>query len=76
MLWEYEDLFPRTFLEIKGIKGAMGEMKIKLNLGSRPVRHIPYHLSPRVKEKVKREINNMLEAGLSFLVEEEEWLSP
>jgi hypothetical protein len=29
-----------------------------------------------VKEKVKREIDKMLEVGLIFAVEEEEWVSP
>jgi hypothetical protein len=29
-----------------------------------------------VKEKVKREIDKMLEAGLIFPVEEAEWVSP
>jgi hypothetical protein len=29
LLREYEDLFPKTFLELKGIKGVMGEMKIE-----------------------------------------------
>jgi hypothetical protein len=46
MVWEYEDLFPNMFSELKGIKGAMGEMKIKLKLGSKPVRHRSYHLNP------------------------------
>jgi hypothetical protein len=53
----------------------MGEMKIELRLGSNPVRHRPYHLSPRVKDKVKREIDKMLEVGLIFVVEEVEWVS-
>jgi hypothetical protein len=70
MLREYEDLFPKTFSELKGIKGAMGEMKIELKLGSKPVRLKAYHLNPIVKEKVKREIDKMLEAGLIFAVEE------
>jgi hypothetical protein len=28
LLRDYEDLFPKTFSELKGIKGVMGEMKI------------------------------------------------
>jgi hypothetical protein len=76
LLREYEDLFPKTFSELKGIKGVMGEMKIELKPGSKPVRHRPYHLNPRVKEKVKKEIDKMLEAGLIFAVEEAEWVSP
>jgi hypothetical protein len=76
LLWEYEDMFPKTFLELNGTKGVMGEMKIELKLGSKPVRHKPYHLNPRVKEKVKKEIDKMLEERIIFAVEEEEWVSP
>jgi hypothetical protein len=47
-------LFPKTFLEPKGIKGSMGEMKIELKPGSRPVKHRPYRLNPRIKENVKK----------------------
>jgi hypothetical protein len=74
LLWEYEDLFVKTFSELKGIKGVMGEMNIELKPGSKPVRHRPYHLNPRVKEKVNKDIDNMLEAGLIFTVEEAEWV--
>ena len=70
LLWEYQDLFAKTFSQLKGIKGVMGEMKIELKSGSNPVRHRPHHLNPRVKEKVKKEIDKMLEAGLIFAVEE------
>ena len=63
-------MFPKTFSELKGIKRVMGEMKIELKPGSKPVRHRPYLLNPRLKEKVKKEIDNMLEVGLIFLVEE------
>jgi hypothetical protein len=75
LLREYEDLFPKTFFELKGIKGVMGEMKIELKLGSKPVRHRTYRINPRVKEKVK-EIYKMLEEGLIFLVEEAKWIIP
>jgi hypothetical protein len=76
LLREYEDLFPKTFSEIKGIQGGLGEMEIELKPGSKPVRHRSYRLNPRVKEKVKREIDKMLEARLIFPVEEAEWVSP
>jgi hypothetical protein len=76
LLREYEDFFPKTFSELKGIKGVMGEMKIELKIGSKLVRHRSYCLNPRVKEKVKREIDKMLEARLIFAVEEAEWFNP
>jgi hypothetical protein len=63
LLQEYEDLFPTIFSELKGIKGDLGEMKIELNPDSRPFKHRPYHLNPRIKEKVKKEIDRMLAAG-------------
>jgi hypothetical protein len=42
LLWENEDLFLKMFLELKGIKGTMGEMKIELKPGSIPLKHRPY----------------------------------
>jgi hypothetical protein len=54
LLREYEELFPKMFSELKGIEGAMGEMKIELKPGSRPVKHKPYRLNHRIKEKVKK----------------------
>jgi hypothetical protein len=53
LLREYEDLFLKTFSELKGIKGAMGEMKIELKPTSRPMKHRPYRLNHRIKDKVK-----------------------
>ena len=46
LLREYEDLFPKIFSELKGIKGVMVEMKIELKLGSKLVRHKSYRLNP------------------------------
>jgi len=51
-------------------------MKIDLKPGSKPVKNRPYHINPRVKEKVKKEIDKMLEVGLIFVVEEAEWVNP
>jgi hypothetical protein len=38
LLCEYQELFPTTFLEMKGIAGELGEMKIPLNLDAKTVR--------------------------------------
>jgi len=51
-------------------------MKILLKLDVRPMKHQPYRLKPRVKEKVKREIDKMLVAKLIFLIDEPEWVNP
>jgi hypothetical protein len=76
LLHEYSDLFPMTFTEMKGIAGELGEMKIPLKPEARPVRKRPYRLNPVYKQKVKAEIDRMLEAGIIEPVEESEWISP
>jgi hypothetical protein len=70
LLHEYQDLFPTNFTDMKGIKGPMGEMRIPLKLDARPVKQRPYRLNPKYKEKVKIELNWMLEAGIIEPVEE------
>ena len=41
-----------------------------------PMKHRPYHLNPRIKEKVKKEVDKMLASGLVFPIEEAEWINP
>jgi hypothetical protein len=38
LLHEYQDLFPTKFIDTKGIKGPMGEMRITLKPDARPVK--------------------------------------
>ena len=52
LLLEYQDLFPTNFLEIKGIVGDLGEMKIPMKLDAKPFKQQPYWLNTRYKEKV------------------------
>jgi hypothetical protein len=49
---------------MKGIKGSMGEMKIPLRPDARPIKQRPYTLNPNYKQKVKIELDRMLEAGI------------
>jgi hypothetical protein len=76
LLHEYQDLFPTKFIDMKGIKGPMGEMSITLKLDAIPVKQRPYRMNPKYKEKVKIELDRMLEARIIEPVEESEWISP
>jgi hypothetical protein len=38
LLCDYNDLFPMTFTEMKGITGELGEMKIPLKPEARPIK--------------------------------------
>jgi hypothetical protein len=49
LLCEYNDLFPTTFTEMKGIAGELGEMKIPLRPKERPIRQGPHRLNPLYK---------------------------
>jgi hypothetical protein len=61
---------------MKGIKGPMGEMNIPLKPDARPVKQRPYRLNPKYKQKVKIELDRMLEARIIEPVEESEWIIP
>ena len=69
-------MFPTNFLEMKGIVDDMGEMKIPLKPDAKPIKQRPYRLNPRYKEKVKYELDCMLDARIIEPVEESEWISP
>jgi hypothetical protein len=75
LLHEYQDLFPTKFTDMKGIKGPMGEMRITLKLDVNLVKQRPYRFNLKYKEKVKIELDRMLEAGIIEPVEESEWIS-
>lgn len=75
LLKEYKDVFPQIFIEVKGIKGQLGEMKIELWLYAKLVKHQLYRLNPKVKEKAK-DIDRLLAIELIFLMDEFDWINP
>jgi hypothetical protein len=60
---------------MKGIVVELMEMRIPLKPVAKPVKHRPYRLNPRYKEKVKEEIDHMLKEGIIEPIEESEWIS-
>ncbi len=69
LLHEYHDLYPTKFIEMKGIVGDLGVMRIPLKEDAKLVKQHPYRLNPCYKEKIKDEIDKMLVAGIIELVE-------
>ena len=67
LLKENEDLFPQSFTKLEGIQGDLGKMGIMFKPNAKPVKHWHYQLNPQVKEKVKKEIDYMLNVGFIFL---------
>ena len=61
---------------MKGTLGDLGEMNISLKPDVKPVRQRPYHLNMQYKERVKVELDRMLDAAFIELLEQSEWISP
>lgn len=51
-------------------------MKITLKLNPKPIKQRSYHLIPKYKQKVRLELDKILEASIIELVEESNWVSP
>jgi len=50
-------------------------MKITLKPDLKPVKHRPYRLNLKYKEKVCKELDKMMEVGIIEIVEECDWVS-
>ena len=59
LLHEYQDLVPTNFLDLKGIIGDLGVMKITLKPDVKPVKQRPYCHNPKYKERVRSELDNV-----------------
>lgn len=76
VLYEYHDLFPTKFMDLKGIIEDLVMMKITLKPNMKLVEKMPYCLNPKYKERVRLELDKMLTEGIIEPVEESEWVSP
>ena len=61
---------------MKGILGDLGEMKIPLKPNAKPVRKRPYRMNLRYKERVRDEIDRILDARIIGPIKESKWISP
>ena len=76
LLKEFQDVSNRDYKYLKVIVHKMGEMKINIKTDARPIKKRPYKLAHKYKEIVKKEIDNMLAAGIIYLVDQSEWEIP
>ena len=76
LLKEFQDVFARDYKDLKGIFHEMGELKIDIKPNIQPVKKRSYKLAHRYKEIVKKEIDNMLTAGIIYPIDQSEWEVP
>ena len=51
-------------------------MKISINLNSKPIKKRPHNLEHKYKDIFKKEINNVLIAGIIYFVDQVKWERP
>jgi hypothetical protein len=61
LLKEYEELFLSRFYEMNVITISLEVMKIQLKPNDKPVKNRPYRLNLKYKEKICKELIQMLE---------------
>eukprot|EP00253_Pinus_taeda_P005155 PITA_05155 len=76
LLHEYQALFSTKIIDLKGIVGDLGIVKITLKSDAKPVKKQPYRLNPKYKEKVREELDKMLTAEIIEPMEESDSVSP
>ena len=52
------------FSDLKGIVKDLGVVKIMLNLDVKPVKQRSYWLNPKYKEKMRQELEKMMDANI------------
>lgn len=61
---------------MKGIVGYFRVMKIPLKPNVKPIKQRPYRMNPKYKEKMKEELDKMIEAGIIESIKECKWVGP
>ena len=65
-----------TLDDLKGISPTLCQHKIKLEKDAKPVIDHQRWLNPKMKEVVRKEILNLLEAGIICPIADSQWVSP
>ena len=76
LLYDFQDLFPTKFADMKWILVGLGETKIQLNPDAKPIKQRLYRLNLWYKERVEYELDRVLVAGIIETIEESKWISP
>ena len=76
LLKEFQDVFTRDYKDLKGLVHEMDKMKIEIKLDAQPIKKRPYKSAHEYKDIIKKEIDNMLAAGIIYPIDQSEWESP
>ena len=75
-LREYQDVFAWTYKDLKGVDPNICQYTILMRDDAKPSKQRPYTYNDNFANKIKDEINKLLEAELIYEIEHTEWVSP
>src|SRR3954469_15602668 len=75
LLKEYKDCFAWDYNEMPGLSRQGVEHRLPLNPGKKPIKQLPRRFAPEVMEKIKVEIERLLESKFIRTARNVEWLA-
>ena len=75
-LTEYRDVFAWTYKDLKGVDLTICQHTIPMKLEEKPVKLRPYTYNETFANKIKVEIDRLIEANFIYEIEHTKWVSP
>ena len=75
-LKEYRDVFAWSYKDLKGVDPDICQHTIPMREDAKPSKQRPYTYNDNFANKIKEEINKLLEAEFIYEIEHTEWVSP
>ena len=75
-LKEYKDVFAWRYKDLKGVDPEICQHTIPMREDAKPTRQRPYTYNDNFANKIKEEIDKLLEAEFIYEIEHTEWVSP
>ena len=75
-LTEYRDVFAWTYKDLKGVDPTICQHTIPMKLEAKPVKLRPYTYNETFANKIKANIDRLIEANFVYEIEHTEWVSP
>jgi hypothetical protein len=72
----FKDVFAWSYKKLKGIPRSISKHKIELTVDARPIKQQPYRMNPNYAQRVKEDLDKLLDAQFIFPIEITQRLSP
>ena len=75
-LSKYRDVFAWTYKDLKGVDPTICQHTIPMQLEAKPVKLRPYTYNETFANKIKAELDKLIEANFIYEIEHTQWVSP